>query len=657
MISITPSPLRRDRRSSIGTAGLLVALALLGLALQSSAAAQAKVITTVTPLGVEPSQGANQTFETTGTVALRFQPPTLPHGAKVSKANLQLSCSDMKNGADGSTRVNIIFGANTKLFGSRSFNKTIPGTGNPVVCTGNPLLWNATAEALSAINANTGASFQLELVSKNGARGWYSVAADSKLRPRLILEYEVSGWPAVVQTEAIPATHSPRPFLPNPTEGAQFNSRSVANVQSYAPVFYNGLTYLIAQNQLQALRALGGPPVWSVSLTNPGQHLLLSNSGRVYVVGNNQILVYQLDPTNSATPATEVKTLGGQLFSPKSVPNLNPTLAPAVGQDGSLYFVNGQEVYALNADLQELWKVTLEGPKTSRVTVGPSSQFVYLLGKKDGAMALIAIDARTGDASIAKLSNSDQLKSIDNPTLHAPVVLLHSDGTEKIYVAANSLNDGVLAAFDNPKTTVTGRDRNLIETEQWTPLHGLFSQPTASVGGARKIYSVQVTGSNGQLKAIDWLNGDAEPVGATFPVNASSFLLNGGNLAVDQAGNVLVWNGAEAKLYAFAPGGASVVSAALVVGPADASLMVFGSDGTLYAADAPNAANRTLRAIVPQYTLIDSSSATISSPTHLRVEGTVNKDTTLTASGSVLVGADFKVKQGKTLTVRTNGPK
>jgi len=158
------------------------------------------------------------------------------------------------------------------------------------------------------------------------------------------------------------------------------------------------------------------------------------------------------------------------------------------------------------------------------------------------------------------------------------------------------------------------------------------------------------------LKAIDWLNGAPQPVGAAFPVNASSFLLNGGNLAVDQVGNVLVWNGAEAKLYAFAPGGASGVSPAVVVGPAAASLLLFGSDGTLYAPAPSNTANRMLWAIVPQYTLVDSSSATISSPTHLRVEGTVNKDTTLGANGNVIVGAEFKVKQGATLTVRTNGP-
>jgi hypothetical protein len=42
-----------------------------------------------------------------------------------------------------------------------------------------------------------------------------------------------------------------------------------------------------------------------------------------------------------------------------------PTVAPAAGPDGSLYFVNGMEVYGVNADLQELWKVTLAEKLTS----------------------------------------------------------------------------------------------------------------------------------------------------------------------------------------------------------------------------------------------------------------------------------------------------
>ena len=655
MITTTEGSSRCYHRRNITIAILLLTLTLRTLAAtQPSAAVQSKVITTIIPSNVELSGGAaaNDTFETLDTVTLTFRPPTLPARAVVVKAMLQLSLNDMMRSSDGNVRVNFV-GSDKQVanFGSRNFNVNTPEKDKP-------MLWTTTdvPQALKDLSANQSeASFALQIVpgkNPNPARRWYSINAESRFRPRLILEYNVPERPPVVQTEGVPATHSPKPFLPSPTVAAQFSSRAVANVWSYMPVFNQGLLYLISQNQLQALPALGGPPVWSQFLTNPGQHLLRSESGRIYIVGNNQILVYQLDLSNAATSATEVKTSGGQPLSPKSMPDLNPTLAPAVGPDGSLYFVNGLSVYGLNPALQELWKVTLESTKTSRLTVGPSGQFLYLLGKTDGEMGLIAIDTRTGDVSTVKLPNSDRLKSADNPTLHAPIVLLHPDGTEKIYVAANSVKEGTLTAFDNPKTTVAGAEKSIIATAHWTPLTGLFSQPTASVGDDRKIYSVQVTGTQGQLKAIGWLTGSVQPVGTEFRVDDSSYLLNGGNLAIDQTGNILVWNGTEAKLYAFSPAGPSGVSPAVLAGLAADSLLLFGSDGTLYAPASSNSANRMMRAILPQYTLIDSSNAIISSPTNLRVDGTVNKATTLSAPGSVFLGSGFTVKQGATLTVK-----
>ncbi len=82
--------------------------------------------------------------------------------------------------------------------------------------------------------------------------------------------------------------------------------------------------------------------------------------------------------------------------------------------------------------------------------------------------------------------------------------------------------------------------------------------------------------------------------------------------------------------------------------PTNAQLY-FGTDGTLYA----NAPGDVLRAIVPQYTLSANSAAKITSPTHLRVDGEVVKDTELKAGGSVLLGTGFKVKQGATLKITT----
>jgi hypothetical protein len=84
--------------------------------------------------------------------------------------------------------------------------------------------------------------------------------------------------------------------------------------------------------------------------------------------------------------------------------------------------------------------------------------------------------------------------------------------------------------------------------------------------------------------------------------------------------------------------------------------LFFGSDGTLYAPGPANANDRALKAILPQYTLVDGSAADIRSPTHLRVDGTATMDTTLTAPGSVFLGNGFTVKQGTALKVKQSKP-
>ena len=149
--------------------------------------------------------------------------------------------------------------------------------------------------------------------------------------------------------------------------------------------------------------------------------------------------------------------------------------------------------------------------------------------------------------------------------------------------------------------------------------------------------------------AIDWLTGSTSPVPAAFTVAASPYLLNGGNLAMDQDGNIFVWNGAgsEPGLYAFGPALSGLLASPDNGIPAKTQLY-FGSDGTLYANGVDG---RVLRAIVPQYTLDTDSGVDISSPTHLRVVGSVNKDTTLAAGGTVFLGNGFAVKRGATLRI------
>jgi hypothetical protein len=516
---------------------------------------------------------------------------------------------------------------------------------------------------VDAVNAG-GRDFLLLMSTGSSARSsWHSIdSADVNYRPRLILEYTVPGQP-LTQSDGMPAARSPRAFLPS-RDGAAggpfyYVARPFPAAWSYAPAFFNNMVYLITDNDgrrnLRAFDALGNP-VWSMMIegASVGQHLLVSNDGRLFVVGAGRILVYQLDPASPSKPPAA---------APRDVRagNLNPSTPPTPGPDGGLYFVNGMDVYALNPALQQLWKVTLGDNRTSRVTVGPSGRFVYLTTAGEG---LVTVNAQTGESFFNPLPNQDVLKNAESPALHAPVVIRHPDGTEKIYAAANSVNDGALALFNNPKTTPGAGDSGKITPagSGW-PLKGLWSRPIpdqlspgseADPNPSKQLYTVAVANGVGTLKAVNWLNGATTDVTPLLKP-ASPYLLSGGNLTTDEAGNRYVWNGAaDGGLYAFgaAFNGLLNPSAAGVI-PVRTQFY-FGGDGTMYANDIDG---RTLWAVVPQYTLGADSGANIYSPTHLRADGTVTKDTTLAAGGSVILGADFKVRQGTTLTIRTGAPR
>jgi hypothetical protein len=140
----------------------------------------------------------------------------------------------------------------------------------------------------------------------------------------------------------------------------------------------------------------------------------------------------------------------------------------------------------------------------------------------------------------------------------------------------------------------------------------------------------------------------------TFAVGDSPYLLNGGNLASDQAGTRLVWNGAgEVDLFAFGSAFSGRLHSSAGGIPMPAQLL-FGGDGTLYANTVGG--DRVLRAIVPQYTLSAGSDANIYSPTHLWVDGLAGQTTELKAAGNVLLGPGFTVRQGATLRIANGMP-
>lgn len=586
-------------------------------------------------------------------VLLPFNLKSLPANAEITNARLILVTNN--KGQYGGETIKVWIG------------DTILGSSSPsseyLTVANQPVIWDVDKDIFKNLRGQI--SLKLTSEGKGDRRTWHSSKSESsKNRPRLVLEYAIPGEP-VTQSDGLPDVRSPRAFLPSATpKGASFSYeiRPFPKAWSYMPAFFSGRVYIITDsNGKKTLRVLDplGNELSNIELSsnNIGQHLLILNDGRLYIVGADRIIVYKLD-SNSAFPDLTASPIDF------AVTDLKPDVAPALGPDGSLYFVNYQKVFGFNPDLQELWKVTLQDKTTSRITVGPGGKYIYLSTKGKG---LVAINAQTGN----ELPKKNTIKDAAFSTLSAPVVIRHPDGTEKIYVAGNSTEDGALACFNN----------NIKEIKPclgaWNKLNGLWSQiipdqlppdvpADPEKGSNKKIYAVRVVKdeggtqyTNGTLEVIDWLpkKSVTEVTKVTkldFKVAEESYLVNGGNLAMDLNGECFIWNKADKKigLYALGAGNLKLIDVNSDI-PSKAQLF-FGSDGTLYAYGIDD---RILKAIVPRYTFKSAADADkISSPTHLRVDGTVSmvsKETTLTAAGIVILGPEFTVKQGSTLKIST----
>jgi len=632
---------------------------------------------TVTDLAKCPELtiSANAQEEPTCSILLRFKTSVFPVGAKIIEAHLSLVAKmpPPKELIQSIRVYKLLYEAgltstSIDIFAAIDIDDKVTRAD-----------WRANEEFSENADLINGFSLRLESRSPSRSVQWHSSNSEtSRYRPRLTLKYTLENRPVRTQSDSLPAGRSPRNFLPkkNPSRQNFYVARRVTSkkIFSFRPAFYNDMIYTLTEEKggkyLQALSPLGNL-VWSVQVNNnPGQHVAISDSGRLYIVGNQRIIVYQLNLEKPHQPPPT------PLFDEPS-PNLNPLIPPTVGANGSLYFVNLIQVYGLNPDSQELWKVTLEDHKTSPLTLGPSGEFVYLTTQKEG---LITINAQTGEKVANTLPNQPTLQDIDDPTLHAPVVIRHSDGTEKIYVAANSANNGKLACFDNIKEKNSAPKITPCEGE-WKTLTGLytqlsvdFSQPDPKKN--KYLYTINVSsGANRQgiLKAIDWLSGDSSFVDKQpkFDEINSSFIKTG-NLATDQDGNIVMWNGVQSTLYVFNRAFETVTSAKINDIPSEIQLF-FGTDGTLYAYDVNG---RVLWAVLPHYTLSRNTQSTIShstinhstishstitSPTHLHMSGAaevVNRGASpgwvFQAGGSVILSNGFAVKKGAILTIETN---
>jgi hypothetical protein len=234
--------------------------------------------------------------------------------------------------------------------------------------------------------------------------------------------------------------------------------------------------------------------------------VLADSSDHLYVVANGAVHRFQIDPRNPSEPAREDTPVSDQL-------SLAPSQPPTLGPDGSLYALSNGSVIGLDPNFRALWSIPLGHNRISPITVGPTGCFAYLVsapGDGKGPKGVLAIDTATGDKTSSDLPNQADLQSFDHPALHAPVVLLHSDGTEKVYVAADTGTNGTLKEFDN--------QRKATELKPGWEKPGRWSQPLARpVSDAGKKGDWQIVGARAdkaagtaKIEVADWIDGSIE---------------------------------------------------------------------------------------------------------------------------------------------------
>ena len=617
-----------------------------------------------------------------GLIALSFKTATLPAGIEITKVALLLNIENEGTAAQQTINVYVQKPGTCTVPGifmdlqNRAFpvdNEVRQGNGASCTYTLSRLeanasidlgakraKWRADATDWKKLGVNLNDGFTLILAGTGGppmGRKFFGIAAETKLRPRLIVDYSSSDQAAVAQPDYVQSAKS---FLQSATSLGSYKTLALnvpqGSTWSYTPTFSNGFVYLISdvggKKYLSWRRPLGDI-VDQIDISNPspGQNLLVSKSNYLYIIGDGKIIPYRID----AGGRPEVRTVSpeGAPMNVVTVTGLNEARdAPTLAANGSMFYVEssvakGYTVAGRNPDLQELWSVPVTGP-ASRVMLGPSGRYVYVTTKGEG---LVTIDARTGEKFVNELPNSKDLKVAKSEYLQTPVVLKESKGTERVYVAADTVNEGYLTLFNNNKTNNTD-DKGTIELG-WKDGPAVFGQPLVTAG---RVYVVRVDDAAKNSAHIEYVESSSgKKTKGKEPLAISTdtpYLLQGGNLAADKDGNVFVWNGSATlgELKGFGPSLDLLFTQNLAGQLEPASNLFFATDGTLYGAQQRS----TLRAIVPYYSLTGvTSPITITSPTHLWVGGSMSngKANTLAAAETVILGDGFEVGSGAGLTV------
>jgi hypothetical protein len=475
-------------------------------------------------------------------------------------------------------------------------------------------------------------SLTLQSISTRSDWRYYSMAeygGTSTNKPRLILEYTLPTTLLEREQES-DTTRTRWKFFPQPS-----NVRVkpfLANLTIISnPAFYDDGIYLFAQpsSQKTMLYSLypGGGNRWGPKeiQVKPGAHALVSSTGRLYSVGENRIVIYDLEKDGAA-----IKTV--------DLGDFKPALRPTLGPDGSLYAMPSGSgyIYGSNPDPQELWRYPSDATMladASRITLGPDAgRYAYVLTRVGQATHPVRIDAATGSPVVYDLkvkTNEAHDLDLGFKGFQRPVAI-RGPKEDYVFLAAYTDQNGLLLAH-------SGGD-----VLWWK--EGPVSQPIVD-RQEKNVLAVQ----NGSFRAYDTFSG------REVCSSAEANLATTSNLVMDGDGNVYFWDNGTLLGYA---GDCKNILHQKVTGLPEHLELLFAPDGTLYARTdlnhlytiAPTEKEVTLEKANLQTDTIYSAEI-IKVAANLRVESATN--VFLKAQDHITFGPGVTVKQGASLRCRT----